>query len=443
MIMNKPTIVILAGGKNSRFFPLNTETHKGFLSIAGKPLILRALENLKAHDFAIKGTDEKIIIVVSQKDFDGKGIDKYLKDNDIANKLQLNIQLVLQKNAKGMGDALLAVKDYFPETSNNSFILSSPYHINLGEIAQELWQKKQSSGASCVLSATQTESPEIYGVLNLNPNNFEKVLGITEKPETIVQSDNDKESVKYFKVNSVYLFDNNFAKELLKTPEEEYSLETAITNYAKKTQITWLENTTENFSLKYPWQLFNAFEKIMHQEKTSISENAKISKTAIIDDSDGPVIIEDTAEIGDYTKIVGPCYIGKNVFVGDYSFIRGSSIEEYSTIGANTEVARCILFENVTIHFGYISDSILGSSTRVGAGLITANKRFDRKCVKVKIKDKMIDSKQEALGIITGNNVQIGIRTNTMPGVLIGENSSLYPGLTIGENIKENEIIKK
>lgn len=441
--MKKPNIVIVAGGKNSRFFPLNTETHKGFLSVAGKPLILRTLENLKKHDFAIKGRGEKVIIVVSQKDFNGKGFDKYLTDNNIADKLQLDIQLVLQENANGMGDALLTAKEYFSEVASNSFVLASPYHFDLGEIIDELWQKKQSSGANCVLSATQTESPEIYGVLNLNPNNFEEVLGITEKPETILQSDNDNESVKHFKVNSVYLFDNNFTEELLKTPEEESSLETAITNYAKKTQITWIENTKESLSLKYPWQLFNAFEKIMRQEKTSISENAKISKTSIIDDSNGPVIIEDTAELGDYTKIVGPCYIGRNVFVGDYSFIRGSSIEEDSTIGANTEVARCILFEDVTIHFGYISDSILGSSTRVGAGIITANKRFDRNNVRVKIKDKIIDSKREALGIITGSNVKIGIRTNTMPGVLIGENSSLYPGLTISENIKEDEIIKK
>lgn len=441
--MNKPTIVIIAGGKNSRFFPLNTETHKGFLSIAGKPLVVRALENLSAHDFAKKDSGEKVIIVVSQKDFDGKGIDKYLKDNDIANKLELNIQLVLQQDAKGMGDALLTAKDSFPTIESGSFILASPYHTNLGETAQELWQKKQLSGVSCVLSATQNDSPEIFGVLDLNPDNSEEVVGIIEKPEIIVQSDDNVSNLKLFKVNSIYLFDNNFINELAKTPDEEYSLETAITNYAKKNQVTWVENSKENLSLKYPWQLFNAFERIMRQANSSISKNAKISDTSIIDDSNGPVIIEDTAEIGDSTKIVGPCYIGRNVFVGDYSFIRGSSIEEGSTIGANTEVARCIFFENVTMHFGYISDSILGSETHVGAGLITANKRFDRNGVRVKIKGKMIDSKREGLGIITGTNVQIGIRTNMMPGVLIGKNSVIYPGLTIGENVEENEIVKK
>ncbi len=441
--MNKPTIVIVAGGKNSRFFPLNTETHKGFLSIAGKPIVVRALENLKDRGFAIKGSGEKIIIVVSPKDFDGKGLDQYLKDNDIASKLQLDIQLVLQESAKGMGNALLTAKKYFSESTSDSFILASPYHLNLGEIAQELWQKKQSSGASCVLSATKTDSPEMFGVLDLNPNNYEEVLGIIEKPEIIVSSDKNLQDLNYFKVNSIYLFDNNFVEELSKTPEEEYSLEVAITKYAKQNKTSWLEDTKENLSLKYPWQLFNAFEKIMRQEQTSISPEAKISETTIIDDSNGPIIIEASAEIGDYTKIVGPCYIGKNVFIGDYSFIRVASIEEGTTVGSNTEVARCIFFEDVTIHYGYISDSILGSSTHVGAGLITANKRFDRNGVRVKIKGKMVDSRREGFGVITGSNVQIGIRTSTMPGILIGKSSIIYPGLIIGENIKENETVKK
>ncbi|MBU0974504.1 hypothetical protein KKD03_02275 [Patescibacteria group bacterium] len=441
--MNKPTIIIVAGGENSRFFPINTETHKGFLSLAGKPMFVRALENLKKYEFGLAGTGEKIIVVVSQKDFNDKGFSKYLKENNLASKLGLNIEVVLQKKAKGMGDALLTTKEFFSDLASDSFILASPYHLNLGEIAQELWQKKQSSDASCVLSATQTKSPEMYGILDLNPDNYEEVIGITEKLGITVLPKRNSKKIDHLKVNSIYLFDNNFTSELINTPEKEYSLETAITKYANKSKITWLENTKENFSLKYPWQIFSAFGKIIQQKRTSISESAKISKTSIIDDSNGPIIIEDTAKIGDYTKIVGPCYIGRNVFVGDYSFIRGSSIEEGCTIGANTEVVRCIFFENTTMHYGYISDSILGSSTRVGAGLITANKRFDRNGVKVKIKGKMIDSKRKSLGVITGSNVQIGIRTNTMPGVLIGKNSIIYPGLTIDANIEENETVKK
>ncbi len=63
---NLPTVVILAAGENSRFFPLNQTTHKGALSLLGKPLIVRTLENLEENGF------EHIVIVVSKKDFEGK-----------------------------------------------------------------------------------------------------------------------------------------------------------------------------------------------------------------------------------------------------------------------------------------------------------------------------------------------------------------------------------
>ncbi len=425
--MNKPTILIVAGGKNSRFFPLNTETHKGFLSLVGKPIFVRALENLKEHGF------EKIILVVSKKDFGDNGFSKYIKENDLESRLGLNIEVVLQEEALGMGNALLSAKEHLIKDINEFFILASPYHLNVGKKAQELINKKQETGASCVLSGTKTENPELFGVLDLDPNNKDKVLGITEKPK-------DGASPSNLKVDSIYLLDNKFINELSATSEEEYSLESAITEYSKKTNISWIENTEVTFSLKYPWHLFDAFMQIISKEKTSISKNAEISKTAIINDDNGPVIIDDTAEIGEFTKISGPCYIGKNVFVGDYSFVRGSSIEDGSIIGANAEVARSIFFEKSTIHYGYISDSILGSETQVGAGLITANKRFDRDSVKVKVKDHKIDSKREALGIITGSNAQVGIRTNTMPGILIGKNSTIYPGLTVSKNIPEDGV---
>ena len=420
--MQKPTILIIAGGKNSRFFPLNTKTHKGFLPLVGKPIITLALESLKQHNF------NKIVVVVSQKDYGDNGFSKYLKENDSG----LDIQTVLQKEAKGMGNALLLAIEHL----DDSFILASPYYFNMGKKAQMLWTKKQESGANCVFSGTHTETPELYGILDLDPNNQEKVLGIVEKPK-------NGEEPSSFKADSVYLFDNKFIEELTNTPEEEYSLETAITTYAKKANIAWIKNTELIKSIKYPWHLFRSFEQIILRSKTSISNQAEVSKTAIIDDSNGPVIIEDGARVGEFVKISGPCYIGKNCLVGDYSFIRGSSLEAGAIVGANTEVVRCIFFENSSIHYGYIGDSILGTGSQIGAGLITANKRFDRKNVGVKIKNKVVDSNRRALGIITGDNAQIGIRVNTMPGIMIGENSVVYPGLTLSRNVDANETIKK
>ena len=420
--MSKPTVVIIAGGENSRFAPLNTVTHKGFLSILGKPIVTRALEDLKKHGF------ENIILVVSPKDYAGKGFSEYLKNHDLG----INITLVLQEKATGMGDALLLSKQYLQE----SFILASPYYANLGQISERLYAKQKETLAECVVSGTKTQNQELYGILQFDTTDPEKVVGIVEKP-TKGQQPSD------IKIDSIYLFDPGFITELEATKQSEYSLESAIATYTKKNQVTWILNTGILQSLKYPWHLFSIFTHLIKQGVTTISNTAKISETAVFDDTAGPVIIDDNATIGDFVKLVGPCYIGKNTLIGDYSFVRGSAIEAGSVVGANTEIVRSILFEDVSIHYGYLADSILGQKTKIGAGLITANKRLDRTTIRVQVKKKLIDTGTNTLGIITGQAASLGIRVNTMPGITIAPQVKVGPGTTVKRNILTDTTIEK
>lgn len=416
----KPTILIIAGGENSRFAPLNTKTHKGFLTLAGKPIVARAFEDLKKHGF------ENVVLVLSPKDYNG-GFSKVLEENNFG----LNITTVLQEKAKGMGDALLLAKNYLSE----HFILASPYYNNVGHIAEQLWIKQKESGANCVYSGTQTTTPELYGMLKFDASEKEKVVGVIEKPKPGSEPSD-------IKIDSIYLFDSGFITELTKTEQAEYSLEDAITAYAQTQYSTWIQNTTHLQSLKYPWHLFRLLDTVFSTQKTSLSKTAEIAQTAQIDDSHGPVIIADGAVIGDFVKISGPCYIGSNCLIGDYSFVRGSSLESGSVVGANTEVVRSILFENASIHYGYLADSIIGHGTKIGAGLITANKRLDRANVRVQVKGTLIDTGTNALGIITGEGATLGIRVSTMPGLLVGAHASVHPNTTIKRNIQEKTTTK-
>lgn len=420
--MSKPTILIIAGGENSRFAPLNTTTHKGFLSIAGKPIIARAFESLKQHGF------ERVVLVVSPKDYGDNGFSRYIKSHNF----DLSITTILQEKASGMGDALLLAKEHL----NDFFILASPYYANLGQIAEKLWTKQNSSNSNCVFSGTKTDNPELYGVLQFNPNDETKVLGVVEKPTKGQEPSN-------FKIDSIYLFDAKFLEELQQTKKTEYSLEEAITAYAKKSNTTWIENTNHIQSLKYPWHLFGLFNQIIANYKTSFAKTAQISDSAIFDDANGPVIVDENAVIGDFTKLVGPCYVGKNCLVGDYAFIRGSSLEENALVGANTEVVRSILFENSSIHFGYLADSILGHGTKIGAGLITANKRLDRKNIRIEVKKTLVNTGTNTMGIITGENVNLGIRVSTMPGITIAANAEIHPGVIVTRNVPEGNVLKK
>ncbi|HYD35843.1 MAG TPA: sugar phosphate nucleotidyltransferase [Vitreimonas sp.] len=413
----KPTVLIITGGASSRLFPINTH-NKGYFSLLGKALISRTIENFLAHGF------EDIVVVVPASDPEGHQLSQLLQDDGITHP----IQFVVQTEAKGQADAILSARGHL----KSGFIVSAPYHFQGGELAAQLWQQKQSSGAACVYLGAPTETPELYGIISYQGDRF---ISVVEKPAR-------EQAPSHLKIVALYLFDQTFLDTLTATPENEYALEDAITTHARDHHDSWVETNTKTLSLKYPWHLFSFQSHLFTQLKSSQEGTAAIAKTALIDDSHGPVVTSAGARVGDFVKLVGPCFIGPNAVVGDYSFVRESSIEANSTIGANTEVVRSIILKNSSLHFGYLADSIIGNHVKIGAGLITANKRLDRRELQVTIKDKKVNVGRNNLGIIVGDKANIGISVNTMPGVMIGAEAIIFPGTTLYHSVAKQAVFK-
>lgn len=405
-------IVIVAGGANSRFFPLNTRTHKAFLELNGKSLLVRTLESAQAHGF----TD--VVVVATPRDIDSGGLKETLGSED----LNMNIEVVEQPEAKGQGNALLCAK----KSIKGPFVLAAPYYLEIGEIAQQLIEKKKESGAECVFLGKKTDTPELYGILAMNDDKH--VTKVIEKPPA-------EEAPSDIAIKSCYLLDAEFLEELEETKEHEFSLESALTSYAQKKKIAWTTVPQELMSLKYPWHLFDFQKFLFANSRSIIHPNATIAPSVMIDETHGPVIIEEGATIGHAAKIGGPAYIGENALVGDFSFVRGSSLEKNVKVGANTEVVRSIIMGGSSIHYGYLADSILGHGVKIGAGLITANKRLDRANIIAHVKDKKVDMKTNGFGIVIGEKAQLGIRVSTMPGVFIGTKNIIPPGEIVRKNL--------
>lgn len=414
----KPTILIIAGGNNSRFFPLNTQTHKGFIELLGKPLVIQGIEDAQANGF----TD--FVLVVAHRDYESGNIAMMLEKYN----LTATVKVVLQEEAKGMADAVLSAQEYLGEY----FVLASPYYTNMGQISELLWNKQQETQADCVFLASETSTPELYGILEVDND---KVLSIVEKPKKGTEPSN-------LKASSIYLLNQTYLKTLMTTAENEYALEDAFTQFAQTNFISYELTTQKLPSLKYAWHLLDMFDYLIQQQSTLVSSEATIATTAVIDDSKGPVIIQPGATIGHAAKVVGPCYIGQDTLVGDFSFVRHSAVEANAVVGANTEVVRSIVMKGANIHYGYLADSIIGPHSKIGAGLITGNKRFDRQEISTILKEKPVNTQLKALGVITGEKTTLGIRVSTMPGVLIGAEAVIYPSKTIYKNVSKGEVIK-
>lgn len=404
--------VILAAGASSRFQPYSGFPHKSYFSIAGKKLIEHTLLDLEK-----AGIEEVVIVLKDEKD-------KFSTDG-----LRLNVKFVFQKEALGMGDALLSAKDYL----DKEFFLLNAYHFDFSDFYQDMKDKKKEENEIVLLLKKDLENFSRYGAPIIKED---RILEIIEKPN---------EAKSEFKVIGIYFLNSKFINLLEKMPNEHYVFEKTISEYAKENKVDYLETSKDTLSLKYPWDLFKFTRLLLDRGEKHISSKASVSDTAVVE---GNVVIEEGAKILDRATIKGPCYIGKNVVIGDNALVREyCDIEEGCVIGAFSEVKNSIIQEGTKMHSGFLGDSIVGRGSRLAAYFSIANRRLDRGSIKV----NDIDSGLTSLGGIIGDNVSFGVRTSIMPGVVIGNNCVIGPGTVVSKNIsddtkyfvKATEIVEK
>jgi len=413
--MQRPPVLITAGGMNSRFFPLNHSSHKGGIRLHGATLLERTLRNLKKNDF------QEVVIIISPRDQESEVIKHIVESCN--QELQLDVKYAVQPEALGLGDALLHGLSQLNNQRPGQLAVLSPYHVTAGD----LLSKMQSMG-EMVLCTSTTSTPSHYGIASFTQDG--KMNGVVEKPVKGTAPSNEK-------VVSLYLLSAHFIEAIKKTPTEEYAFEATLDLCLKDEPVTTLHLEKPLATLKYAWDLFE-FQTQFFQTLTSYrDETALIATTAVIDESHGAVQIETGAQIGHCARVVGPTYIGKNALVGDFSLIRQSSLEEGVVIGAHSEISRSIFLQKSNIHRGYVGDSIIGAETTLAAGFITANKRFDRESIQVEIKGKRVDSERRGFGAVIGEKTKVGTNVSTMPGKLIGSGCTIFPSQTIEHNIAD------
>ena len=100
-------------------------------------------------------------------------------------------------------------------------------------------------------------------------------------------------------------------------------------------------------------------------ENIWVAKSASVAPTACLN---GPLIIDEDAEIRHCAYIRGSAIIGKG-----------------SVVGNSTEIKNDIIFNSVQVpHYNYVGDSILGYKSHMGAGSITSNVKSDKTLVVVK-----------------------------------------------------------
>lgn len=404
--------VILAAGQSSRFKPLSDSRHKALTKLLGKPIIEHTIEELRK-----AGVDEVVVVQGPEKN-----IEKELAG--VAD------SYVVQEEPKGMGNALRQAEPFL----DGRFLVLTPYRANASKFFQPMIEKAEKEDAETVFVSTPTETPEKYGVLDLEDG---KAVDMVEKPD-VDKAPSDQ------KVVGMYLLDDSFFDYMDEIKTWEYQFEDALSLQMRDKPASVLRIEEETNSIKYPWDLFSAKDELLERRERYVSEEAEVAESAKLD---GKVIVDDSSKIYENAVIRGPAYIGEDAVVGNNALVRESSIEEDTTIGANAEVKNSIFQPGSSMHSGFVGDSIVGRSASIGAGAVTANKLFreegERKTVESSpmAKDYVKDTGRESFGAVIGENVDIGVNVSLMPGIQIGSNATVGPGTVADENVDNGETV--
>lgn len=134
-------------------------------------------------------------------------------------------------------------------------------------------------------------------------------------------------------------------------------------------------------------------------------------------------------KIGPYATIEGPCYIGPGVEIGPHAFIRPFSIlEEEVKVGHCSEVKHSLLLRGAKLpHFNYVGDSILGVNVNLGAGVVCANYKINKKEVFVKNGSSILETGLKKFGAVIGDDSFLGCNSVTNPGALLKKGFSCLP----------------
>ena len=184
----------------------------------------------------------------------------------------------------------------------------------------------------------------------------------------------------------------------------------------------------------YPWEALNNIndyiKKFMNNEDMKINKASEIGEFCSIQ---GNYFIDEGTKIHSNVVIQGPVLIGKNVEIQSGALIRpGTIIGDNASVGHCSEIKHSILQNKSKVaSLAFVGDSILGKSTRIGSGVILANRRFDQKNITVKNNGEKIDTGTDFFGGIIGDSSRLGANSTTLPGTFIGPYTWILPTVQV------------
>ena len=383
--------IILAAGKGAHLSPFSDTRPQPMIGVAGRTILDNSLELLKSSGindiFVVVGHKrEKLIDALQEHEYDG-----------------LNIHCVEQKQSRGIGNAVLKVKN---KISPGEYFL-----LLYGDIltANNIFSKVQQSFhtfKSPVASICLPPSNQQFGNVFLNAQM--EITKIIEKPKS--------NKFGNYVLAGVFILPASFFQLLESTGQSmEKALKKIVASEGLRASM-WEDGWLD---VVHPWEILTANKMIMDSwGESSIAKTATLEANVTLQ---GIVKIGEGVLIKAGAVIEGPCSIGCGSYIGNNSLVRSyTSVGKNCEVGSGVELKNCVVMDSSQIgRLSFIGDSVLGENVDIGSGCMTINRTVDWKPISVQNRKGQASSNMSKLGAFLGDRVVVGAGNIIQPGTVV------------------------
>ena len=306
-------IIIPMAGRGSRLRPHTLSVPKPLISVAGQPIVNQLLYEITK---MVKIPITDIGFILGDQVYFGKEIEEDLKK--LAKKFNATTHIFRQKEPLGTGHAIMCASEILSGPTIVAYadtLIRASGELNLDSEAT-IWVKK-------------VDKPEDFGVVELNDKR--QIINLIEKPKIFI-SDLAVIGIYYFK--EIQILKNSLKEYINKNLKngEEYQINQGILEMIKSGIVFKTNNVDKWMDCGNP--------------EATVESNKELLEIKL---NEGLNLRDHSSELIN-SKIISPCFIGKNVI------IKNSTIGPGTSIGEGTEVENCFLKNCLIQNNSYLKD---------------------------------------------------------------------------------------
>jgi len=162
------------------------------------------------------------------------------------------------------------------------------------------------------------------------------------------------------------------------------------------------------------------------ETQLSVSPLADVEPFVVLDTRPGPISIEDGARIKSFTRIEGPCHVGRETHVFRGQLTAGTTIGPVCRVGGEVENTIMHGYAN-KYHVGFLGHSYICPWVNIGAQSGTSDLKFDYSNVRVPLDGDLVETNRKKVGSFIGDHTKTAVNSLFDTGTAIGVMAMVLP----------------